>query len=416
MMSSPISPSPVVVLASTFYTAAFEQPFIQALARRGDSRSVLCVPYNQLNTFLLNPLSVIPKNTPVTTVLLLRVEDLIRFELAELGDKAGQSNVGLNLFRQHTEQLLDVLNRISRLQMIFMMCPSGRGACELSFLGNATRIAEHKVLATLRSQQRHRVFTWDDFEGCTKPGNWFNVAGDRLGHVPFTPEGLDALAEFFVTQLDRFPAQQLTQSGGSGTLDLQQFLASLAVTMTAAPLTAADEPSVIDVIRHTTHFINAPGRKWEAGGIREWVAGMPFGEAWVFRVQDRFGDYGNSGAVALSVHDAAMHVDLLFLSCAVLGKQTEFALFHWLAQQAELRHVDAIEISFVPGRDNQGLSNLIYRLGGEALVLNAPPSQVRGEKRFRLAVAGLADRAMREAPHPGALSIIVSKMPLAKGA
>jgi hypothetical protein len=413
-MPSPSQPSRVLVVASTFYTAALEQPFIQALARRGDSRSVLCVPYNQLHTFLLNP--VVPDNTLVNTVLLLRVEDLIRFELAELGDRAHESNVGLNLFRQHTEQLLDVLNRISRLQLMFMMCPSGHGACDLSFLGNATRIAEHKVLATLRSQQRHTVFTWDDFEGSANPKNCFNVAGDRLGHVPFTPEGLDALAEFFVAQLDRAPAQQLTPSGGSGTLDLQQFLASLAVAMAAAPLTAADERTVIDVVRHTTHFINVPGRKWEGGGIGEWVAAMPFGEAWVFRVQDRFGDYGTSGAVAFDVQDGAMHVDLLFLSCAVLGKQTEFALFHWLAQQAELRQVETIEIPFIPGRDNQGLGNLLTRLAGEGSASNAPASQAKGEKRFRLAVAGLAERAMRGAPHPAALSTIVSKMPLAKGA
>ena len=94
------SQPPILVLASSFYTAALEMPFTQALVRRGHTHSVVCVPYNQLFTFLLDPRSVIPENVDASVLLLLRVEDLIRLELAQ-----GSSNAPdpiLRLLRQRT--------------------------------------------------------------------------------------------------------------------------------------------------------------------------------------------------------------------------------------------------------------------------------------------------------------------------
>src|SRR5439155_1427038 len=193
---------------SHFYTAALEMPFTQALAKQGHTYSVVCVPYNQLFTFLLDPRSVIPEGVDASVVLLLRVEDLIRLELAQ--HNSNRSDSTLPLLRQRTEELVDVLSRISRLRLTVMMCPSGRGAYDVGSLGNSPRVGEHKILAALRSRQKHLVVSWSEFERAAQPGNWFNPAGDRLGHVPFMPEGLDALADFFVGQLNRMPIDRLT--------------------------------------------------------------------------------------------------------------------------------------------------------------------------------------------------------------
>jgi hypothetical protein len=51
------------VPASSFYTAALEKPFVEALVSKGHKHRIPCVPYNQLYTFLLNPLSVVPELT-----------------------------------------------------------------------------------------------------------------------------------------------------------------------------------------------------------------------------------------------------------------------------------------------------------------------------------------------------------------
>src|SRR5580704_10387154 len=83
MPSSTPNPPSVLVLASTFYTAALEKPIAEALANRGYPHTVACVPYNQLYTFLLNPQSLLAPNTSVAVVVLLRMEDLIRLELVQ---------------------------------------------------------------------------------------------------------------------------------------------------------------------------------------------------------------------------------------------------------------------------------------------------------------------------------------------
>ena len=402
------SQRPILVLASSFYTEALAIPFTQALAKHGRTHSVVCVPYNQLFRFLLDPRSVIQENVDASAVLLLRVEDLIRLELAQHNANASDST--LLLLRQRTEELVDVLSRISRLRLTVMMCPSRRGAYDVEFLGNAPRVAEHKILAALRSQQKHLVVAWSDFERTAQPGNWFNPAGDRLGHVPFMPEGLDGLADFFVAQLDRMPtARLMSQSGGGDVMDLERFLASLDVGMTIAPLSIEDEQPVLDLIRHTTHFVNLPNQKWDGGRLRP--AG---GESWVVRVHDRFGEYGVSGALIFDFESNVMCVRLLFLSCPVLGKQVEYALLIWMTQMAEQRQAESIEVPFVPGRDNQGLSGLLARLSEDAPALESAPLPTGAEHRFHLRVSGLAERVGKEAQTPAVVSAILSKMQIAE--
>jgi hypothetical protein len=408
MFSSTLNPSPALVLASTFYTAALEKPFAEALVNRGYPHGVACVPYNQLYTFLLNPQSLLPPNAAASVVVFLRTEDLIRLELVQLGkNSAGRTEALVPVFRQRTEELLAILRQISRLRLTVIFCPPAQGAFEVSFLGNVPRIAEHKIAAELRKQRRHLIVNWSEFERATTPGSWFNLAGDRLGHVPFTPEGLKALAEFVVAQMERIPNVTLdNHSEGGSDLDLQRFLASLHVEVSVAPLAVDDKQALLDLVRHTTHFINLVGRKWDTEGLGALLGGEADRECWVVRVQDRFGSYGVSGAVSFGVEPGVMRIQLLFLSCTVLGKQVEHAVFGWMAQTAEERRASCIEVPFERGPDNQGLNALLARLETEGRNAEAPAAA----KSFRLAVKDLADRVTADAPNAAVVPVILSRM------
>jgi hypothetical protein len=150
MPSSTPNPSSVLVVASTFYTAALEKPFAEALANRGYPHTVACVPYNQLYTFLLNPQSLLAPNTSASVVAFLRMEDLIRLELVQLGkDNVGQMEALLPVFRQRTEELLAILGQISRLRLTVVLCPAARGAFDIGFLATG-----HELLNT-RSPRRY---------------------------------------------------------------------------------------------------------------------------------------------------------------------------------------------------------------------------------------------------------------------
>ena len=389
-----------VVVASTFYTAALERPLVNAFEASGKAVSLTGVPYNQLYSFLLDPYSVIPEKTPVKALMLVRVEDLIRMELVS-GQHAADAL--LRAFRERTEQFIDVLSRISRLSVTLLMCPAGRGAYDVSSLGNAIRVAEQKIAAEFRRQQRHLVIGWAEFERAAKCENCFNAAGDRLGHVPFSPAGLEAVAGFLAAQSDRMPSTTLASraaSGGDG-LDLQRFLASLQVEMSVSPFSDNDEQQALNLVRHTTHFINVPGRKFENGEMRRLA---DRGEAWTVRVRDRFGDYGISGVATFELEDRIMRAGLLFLTCPVLGRQVEYGFMAWIGQLAEARGAELLEIPFNAGRDNHGFKKLLEDVAGV--------SMQGAETIFRLPVPGLVDAITSKAPDPSLLSSMMAKTQL----
>jgi hypothetical protein len=241
--------------------------------------------------------------------------------------------------------------------------------------------------------------------------NWFNASGDRLAHVPFTPEGLDGIAQFVLSQFARMPAQSMV-ADSTPAVDLERFLASLDLRIAIRPMVAQDEQRLMDLVRHTTHFINVPGAKYGSGNLLAVERSGGGREFWVVRVSDRFGDYGISGMVSFTVEHGSMLVEVLFLSCPVLGKQVEHAFLSWLANWAERQGAEAIDLPFVYGRDNEVLGRLIARLQSPSGEL--APSQLGTRVDFRLPVSGLADRVSKEAPSAAVLSDIISRMQFAE--
>ena len=406
-------PMAIVALASTFYTAALEEPFRVTLASHQISDTVLSVPYNQLSTFLLNPSSMVPDDTCAKVLMLLRVEDLIRLELAEHSKQPcfGSTDC-VSVLRQREAEFLEIISRMQQLRLTVMICPAGRGAHDTTFLSNGIRVTEHKIAAKLKSQQKHLVVNWSDFEKFAFAGNLFNPAGDRLGHVPFSPEGLTALAEFFVERRDQMPSVTLTSaSADDDTADFERFLTSLNVGFAVAPMTPESDEASIGLMRHTTHFITHPGDKPSPGRPLALASIAPEGEAWSFAVDDRFGHYGTSGAVVLGFDRNIMRIEFLFLTCPVLGRQVEHAMFHWLADIAEQRNSKFIHIAVVNGRDNKVLSQLLQKLGAETV--RDDNAATRGDAtktQFALRVAELKDSVKRIAPNPAALATIITNM------
>jgi hypothetical protein len=405
-------PTAIVAIASTFYTAALEEPFRVALADVQSSEIVACVPYNQLNTFLLKPSSVITDDVDAKVLVLLRVEDFIRLELGQHSKQHGLDSCDcLSVLRQHEAEFLEIIARMQQLRLTVMICPAGRGAYDSTFLSNAIRITEHKISARLKAQQKHLVVNWSEFETHAPAGKLFNPAGDRLGHVPFSPEGLSALAQFFTQKLDQIPTVTLSPKAmGEDTADFEYFLASLSVVVTVAPMTLESDEVSIGLMRHTTHFITHPADRTPPGRPLALASAASEGEAWKVVVEDRFGNYGVSGAVVFGFDTNVMRIMFLFLTCPVLGRQVEHAMFHWLADVAEHRNAEFIQIAVLPGRDNKVLSQLLQKVDAEAVHDNGTSTQRNEATQFTLCVADLKNAVMKVAPNPAALTTIIANM------
>jgi hypothetical protein len=401
----------ILALVTSFYTPALLRPFELAIAKYKLARSVVCIPYNQQNTFLLNPGAEIPDDVTANVLFLLRVEDFLRLELVTAKNGTVDPLALLTVLRQREAEFLDIISHMARLRLTVMICPSGKGAYVARVFGNAIHVTEHKIAAKFRRQQKHRVVNWSEFEQSAGAGNWFNPAGDRLGHVPFTPAGFDALADFFTEQLDRMPSVRMhADSAGADTSDFESFLAGLEVQIAISPLTSESEQTAIDLMRHTTHFITQPSGKWESGCLRSMAADSPSSEVYAVTVTDRFGRYGTSGAVVFVGDADNLTVRFLFLTCPVLGKQVEYGLLHWMAIFAEQRHAEFIAVPVVHGQDNLVLSRLLARVAGDCSASNGESRPPGTATDYLLRVAGLAERVMKAAPNPAALSTIVSRM------
>jgi predicted enzyme involved in methoxymalonyl-ACP biosynthesis len=76
-------------------------------------------------------------------------------------------------------------------------------------------------------------------------------------------------------------------------------------------------------------------------------------------VSDRLADYGMSGILAGRNEAEALVVEILSLSCTVLGKQVEHALLSGLAQIARVHRLQKVVFVFRPsGRNQPALSFL----------------------------------------------------------
>jgi FkbH-like protein len=118
----------------------------------------------------------------------------------------------------------------------------------------------------------------------------------------------------------------------SGRLD--DYLADLRTVVEIAPATRPSLPRVAQLIAKTNQFNLVPRRLTEAE-----VEGLHASGRLVhtLRVADRFGDSGLVGVAIAGpspARAAVWEIDVLLLSCRVIGRRVESALLHRLAQDA----------------------------------------------------------------------------------
>jgi FkbH-like protein len=69
-------------------------------------------------------------------------------------------------------------------------------------------------------------------------------------------------------------------------------------------------------------------------------------------VRDRFGDYGYTGLTIAQRHDARLEIDSFMVSCRVLGKQVEYALFAALVDWARRTHCTEVAGEYIATAKN----------------------------------------------------------------
>ena len=155
-------------------------------------------------------------------------------------------------------------------------------------------------------------------------------------------------AETYASDRQRCSSRQSFQS-------VKQWLAALGLVVEAAALEAGDLVRATQLLNKTNQM-NLRTRRLSQTELLEWSR-QPGHAVFVFRVADRFGDYGLTGLASWKRTGTRAEIADFLLSCRVMGRGVESAILHFLAEQARRHGVAELTAEYHPtGRNSPCLA------------------------------------------------------------
>jgi FkbH-like protein len=132
---------------------------------------------------------------------------------------------------------------------------------------------------------------------------------------------------------------------------LEDFYRSLQQELEIAPVTAETLTRVAQLTQKTNQF-NLTTRRYTEQQIVDMMS-IPDWRVYPVRVRDRFGDNGLVGvAITRDIHEVC-EIDVLLLSCRVIGRTVETALLSFLAERAQSSGMKRLQGWFLPTKKNE---------------------------------------------------------------
>jgi len=131
---------------------------------------------------------------------------------------------------------------------------------------------------------------------------------------------------------------------------LEDFVAALDLKVTIEPLRAEMLPRVAQLTQRTNQFNTTTIRRTE-GEIKSALDAGTL-HCITIAVTDRFGDYGNVGAVLYSLDSGALVVDSFLLSCRALGRGVEHQIVRYLGAEALRHNLGEVALRFIASPKN----------------------------------------------------------------
>lgn len=142
-------------------------------------------------------------------------------------------------------------------------------------------------------------------------------------------------------------------------LTLDEFLASLQMHVTIESVNEASHARVADLLQKTNQF-NLTTRRHSATQLAAMMRNPEYG-LFTARVTDRFGDNGIVGVAIVYQQDDTAHLDILLLSCRVIGRTIETALLSFLVRWARERGLSEMIGEFIPTAKNAPAADFFAR-------------------------------------------------------
>lgn len=154
---------------------------------------------------------------------------------------------------------------------------------------------------------------------------------------------------------------------------LEEYLASLKMRLTISEAGEADVARAAQLSQKTNQF-NLTLRRYSEVDIRSMLMD-PQWKLWVGRLEDRFGGYGTVLLCLVHLAEGVARVDLMLMSCRVMGREVERAFVQNVQERCSALGVLRMEAEYVPGPRNAVVKNFWQELG-------FAPLQDEGALRF----------------------------------
>jgi FkbH-like protein len=176
---------------------------------------------------------------------------------------------------------------------------------------------------------------------------------------------------------------------------LEDFYRSLQQELEIAPVTAETLTRIAQLTQKTNQF-NLTTRRYTEQQIVD-MESSPDWRVYSMRVRDRFGDNGLVGvAITCDVHEVC-EIDVLLLSCRVIGRTVETALLSFLVERARSMSMKQLQGWFLPTKKNEPAKEfyprhnfrlLAERDGGTLWSMDVEQAEFKCPEWIRLTVVG----------------------------
>jgi len=193
-----------IVIAATFTAEAMQDAFRFWFKRLDWSAELAFAPFNQVFQELLNPASLLRRNTRGHNVVFIRCDDLIELDKPEAGHAPPpQPHAFAKQLKRNLDELIaTLLTHAPAMQvpLCVAICPSSPGLC--TAVPNEA-LLRTEFAASLDAIQGVQVLTPEKLNLWYPVADWYEPAGEELGHIPYTPHFLTALATGVVRTLHK---------------------------------------------------------------------------------------------------------------------------------------------------------------------------------------------------------------------
>jgi FkbH-like protein len=164
-----------------------------------------------------------------------------------------------------------------------------------------------------------------------------------------------------LTRAEQYKARAAAAALEQETVSLEDFYASLAMEAVISPFDEMNLSRIVQLIGKTNQF-NLTTRRHGLADVREFMDDDRYVTAYL-RLRDRFGDHGLVALMIAEQQGEAMEIDTWLMSCRVIGRTVENAMFRRLCEAALEQGCTSVRGTFIRSAKNNIVADLFPRLG-----------------------------------------------------